>query len=106
MNKMEELFAKKKLTDEQARLWRKDRPAEELYDLNKDPHELHNLADAPNYQEQLMKMRTQLNEWIKKTDNKGKYPEDEPNLRHTYERWGDAKCINPEYDRFRPQKER
>ena len=36
------------------------------------------------------------------TDDKGQYPEDEANLRYTYERWGDEKCINPEYDRFRP----
>jgi hypothetical protein len=63
--------------------------------LNKEPHELHNLADAPNYQEQLMKMRTQLNEWIKKTDDKGQYPEGEPNLRHIHEKWGYTKCINP-----------
>ncbi len=106
MNRMEELLAQGKLTDEQARFWRDDRPAEELYDLNKDPHELHNLADDPNYQQQLLRMRTQLNEWTKKTDDKGQYPEDEPNLRHTYKMWGDAKCINPEYDRFRPQKQR
>ncbi len=104
MNRMEELFAKGKLTDEQARFWEENRPAEELYDLNKDPHELYNLADDPSYQRQLLQMRAQLNEWIKETDDKGQYPEDEPNLRHTYEMWGDAKCINPEYDRFRPQK--
>ena len=28
--------------------------------------------------------------------------EDVPNLRFTYERWGNKKCFNPEYDRFRP----
>ena len=63
-------------------------------------------SDEPNYQQQLLQVRTQLNEWIKKTDDKGQYPEDEPNLRHTYKIWGDATCINPDYERFRPQKKR
>ena len=106
MTRMEALFTKGALTDEQARFWGKERPAEELYDLNKDPHELHNLADDPASQQQLLRMRNQLNEWIKKSGDKGQYPEDEPNLRHTYKIWGDAKCINPEYDRFRSKQER
>jgi len=101
MNRMQELFTKGKLTEEQARFWGKDRPAEELYDLNKDPHELRNLADSPKYRQQLQQLRAQLDEWIKKTNDKGQYPEDEPNLRHTYKIWGDARCVNPEYDRFR-----
>jgi arylsulfatase A-like enzyme len=105
MKRMEELFKEKKLTDEQAGFWGKDRPAEELYNLNNDPHEVNNLVGDPDYEQQLLKMRTQLNEWIKETDDKGQYPEDEPNLRHTYEKFGDAKCINPEYNRFRPKKE-
>ena len=50
---------------------------------------------------QLLELREKLEDWEKETDDKGQYPEDEPNLRFTYERWGDAKCINPEYDRFR-----
>jgi N-sulfoglucosamine sulfohydrolase len=105
MDRMCELLACGELTEEQARFWRKHRPAEELYDLNTDPHELHTLVDDPGYQQQLLDMRAQLERWVKETDDKGQYPEDEPNLRYTYEKWGDAKCINPEYDRFRFQEQ-
>ncbi len=102
MVRMDDLFAQGKLSDVQARFWSNYRPAEELYDLNTDPHEINNLAHDRSYRQQLLKMRAQLNQWCKETDDKGQYPEDEPNLRHTYEIWGDAKCINPEYDGFRP----
>ena len=103
MVRMDELFIQGRLSDVQARFWSNYRPAEELYDLNTDPHEISNLAHDLSFRPQLLKMRAQLNQWIKETDDKGQYPEDEPNLRRTYEIWGDVKCINPEYNRFRPQ---
>lgn len=40
------------------------RPAEELYDLNADPHELHNLAAVPEHAERLANMRVELREWM------------------------------------------
>lgn len=39
--------------------------AEALYDLGTDPHETYNLADDPQYEEQLIKMRTRLTERLK-----------------------------------------
>ena len=36
------------------------RPIDELYDIQSDPHELHNLATDPSYQEVLMKMQNHL----------------------------------------------
>lgn len=101
MVRMDELFAKGQLNDVQSRFWSNYRPAEELYDLNRDPHEINNLALDPGHRKQLEKLRAQLDLWIQDTDDQGQYPEDEPNLRFTYERWGDDKCINPEYDQFR-----
>lgn len=103
MNRMEELFAAGKLSDKEARFWSNYRPAEELYDLNNDPHELVNLAHTPERHDRLLEMRARLDRWIEETDDQGQYPEDTPNLRFTYQRWGDAKCINPEYDQFRKQ---
>ena len=76
------------------------RPAEELYDLTKDPHQIHNLANDPKYADALKQHRQLLNDWIKKTDDKGQYPESEKNLRAIYKRWG-KRCVNPEFDVFK-----
>jgi len=43
------------------------RPAEELYDLAKDPHQLVNVADQPEYKAAKKKMRGALNRWMKDT---------------------------------------
>lgn len=67
--------------------WLSDkRPAEEIYDLKDDPYETHNLAESPEYKDQLVKMREILNNWIKETDDKGQYPESEEELAVVYER--------------------
>jgi len=41
------------------------RPSEELYHIVSDPDERHNLAEDPRQAEQLKKMRTRLNRWLK-----------------------------------------
>ena len=53
------------------------KPVEELYDLEKDPHELHNLADSPNHQEILTRMRKAHLEWVLETKDLGLMPEPE-----------------------------
>jgi arylsulfatase A-like enzyme len=40
------------------------RPAEELYDLDADPHEQHNLAAIPQHAETLWRLRAELDGWI------------------------------------------
>jgi len=104
MNRFTQMFKDGEMTKDQARFFAKHRPEEELYNLAKDPFELNNLATVPARQTKLKELRTILNDWVKKTDDKGQYPEDQPNLRFTYNIWGDAKCINPEYDKFRSEK--
>src|SRR5262249_2877730 len=42
-------------------------PAEELYDCEKDPHELTNVADKPEYGEAKAKMRALLDKWMQET---------------------------------------
>lgn len=42
------------------------RPAEELYDLRKDPHEQHNLAEDPAHAKVLAGLRKRLAEWCKR----------------------------------------
>ena len=39
------------------------RPAEELFDLEKDPEEVNNLADDPKHQQLLLQMRSKLERW-------------------------------------------
>jgi arylsulfatase A-like enzyme len=69
-----EMYERGELTPAQA-LPYGPRPAEELYDLQEDPHELVNLADDPDNQEILKEMRQLVEEWIEETDDKGQYPE-------------------------------
>jgi N-sulfoglucosamine sulfohydrolase len=48
-------------------------PPEELYDLEKDPHEIHNLATSnnPDHQAALQHLRTVLEKWITDTKDQG-----------------------------------
>lgn len=74
------------------------RPAEELYDLQADPHEVTNLANEPSHAAAIAKHRRLLADWIERTGDRGQQPESDTGLRCVITRWGD-KCINPEYDR-------
>ncbi len=64
-----------KLNEAQSLLFRETRPPEELYDVKADPHEIHNLADDPKYADKLAELRGRLDEWMVKTDDKGREPE-------------------------------
>ena len=80
------------------------KPEEELYDLSNDPHEIHNLAKDARFQSELKKHRAILANWISATGDKGQEIESDAGLLATLKRWGE-KCVNPEYDRVRPQYE-
>ncbi len=66
-----------KLNKIQRRLLAPTRPAEELYDLKQDPHEINNLADDPDHHSTLAEMRKRLEQWMIATDDKGRDPETE-----------------------------
>ncbi|MFR9581456.1 MAG: sulfatase [Rikenellaceae bacterium] len=74
-----------------------ERPAEELYDIVNDPHEIHNLAKDPAYAAKLEQMRNRLDTWVKETDDQGQYPESKEQLTVIKERWGE-RAVNKEYD--------
>jgi len=95
-----ELMASGDLTEEQLVFFGPTKPAEELYDLENDPHEIHNLATDPKHFAELDRHRRLLDGWIEKTGDQGQQPESDLGLRCVLKRWGD-KCVNPEYDRVR-----
>jgi arylsulfatase A-like enzyme len=94
------LMAEGKMNEVQNVFFSDKRPAEELYDLENDPHEIHNLATDPKYIAELYRHRKLLAGWIKETGDKGQVPESDLGLLCTLKRWGE-KCINPEYDKVK-----
>ena len=68
--------------------------------MDKDPHQIHNLADDPAYADELKGHRKILREWMQQTDDQGQYAEADVHLRAILKRRGDN-CVDPEYDRVR-----
>ena len=64
-----------RLNEVQARLLAPQRAPEELYDLQKDPFELNNLASSADHQQTLKVMRHTLHDWEVKTGDQGRNPE-------------------------------
>ncbi|BCX47977.1 sulfatase [Haloferula helveola] len=55
----------------------RSKPAEELYDLEKDPHEINNLAMDPGYGEIRKRMLSAMTAWQEKVGDMGLMPESE-----------------------------
>lgn len=73
MDLMQEILRLKeagKLDSVQGR-WFAAKPVEELYNIQQDPNELHNLAGNPAYQEDLERMRQAQNDWVIAIRDKG-----------------------------------
>lgn len=66
-----------KLTPEQALWFRPNKPAEELFDVLNDPHELNNLAKNPKYDKKLQELRTKCQRWVTSFEDTGLIPETE-----------------------------
>jgi arylsulfatase A-like enzyme len=71
-NLIKELAAQGKLTPPQAVLAAPTMPAEELYDLATDPHEINNLANSPDHGQILARMRAALERWIDESNDQGR----------------------------------
>jgi arylsulfatase A-like enzyme len=70
-NLVKELNNTGKLTSIQAVLCQPTMPAEELYDLDEDPQQVHNLALSADHKAIMERLREALNDWIKKTGDQG-----------------------------------
>ncbi len=75
MQEMRRLNAEDKLVGPQKLYFRQVKPAEELYDTQTDPEELHNLADDPKYAEKLAELRAELERWRNDVGDVGLIPE-------------------------------
>jgi arylsulfatase A-like enzyme len=73
-NLLQELNTAGKLTPPQSVLCQPTMPAEELYDLQADPWQLHNLATSgqPEHQAALLRLRATLDQWIVATGDCGR----------------------------------
>lgn len=70
----QQLFEEGKLNEEQAQFF-KARSPEALYDIEKDPHELHNLLADPSYKSILEELRSNLQKQVKSMPDLSFYPE-------------------------------
>ncbi len=76
MEELWSLYCENKLKGNELLLFKK-KDTEELYDTVNDPWETNNLAGDPAYKKQLNKMRTALDEWMKKINDMGRIQETE-----------------------------
>ncbi len=63
------------LDDAQSLMFRTNRPVEELYDTETDPHEIHNLAGEAAFAGVLDRMRGALDEWVDRVGDMGRVSE-------------------------------
>ncbi|MEX2369884.1 MAG: sulfatase-like hydrolase/transferase, partial [Bacteroidales bacterium] len=60
------------------KLWMADnRPVEELYDCEKDPHNIHNLAGDPAFKHIVQEMRVTMDNYMDEINDMGNIPEDQ-----------------------------
>jgi N-sulfoglucosamine sulfohydrolase len=74
MRSWEEEFKAGRLNEVQSRFW-KPKPAEELYDVEADPDNINNLADQPQYETVLRRMREANHDWTVNSKDIGFIPE-------------------------------
>lgn len=83
-----------------AKIYFGERPAEELYDVEKDPAQVHNLIDDPQYAGEVARHRKLLDAWIAKGDmGAGLESELELKINGEGTKWGEG--VNVEYEAIR-----
>ncbi len=77
MKEMLELHEKGELNEYQDDWFKPTKPLEELYDVENDPDELHNLASDPAYKEKLEELRKAFRTWMNEVGDLSYMPEKE-----------------------------
>ena len=75
MQEWRRLAAEGKLNAAQSLFMAPQKPREELYDCDADPHEINNLAADPKYADELNRLRTAHEQWIDDVRDTGFLPE-------------------------------
>ncbi len=75
LRNMRELYAAGELPANCMPFFAARKPAEQLYDMHKDPFNLHDLASDPAMAKVLEQMRGYLDEWLSHYPDMGRYPE-------------------------------
>lgn len=88
------LYNEGKLTPAQSVLMAPSRPAEELFNVKADPHQINNLATDPKYTDVLEEMRKTLGTWIIESGDMGQVEETTTEIAAVVARWGDL-CVDP-----------
>ncbi len=63
------LYSQRMVRDDRYKYVYNTPDVDELYDLERDPHELHNLVDHPAYEEPRRRLRNELARWMDETDD-------------------------------------
>ncbi len=85
-----------KLTGAPAIFMAKQKPTEELYDCQSDPYNIRNLADSPQHQEVLQRMRKAHEQWVMEIVDLGFLPEADLRSRFGQQPPYDAVRVKPD----------
>ena len=97
---LRELYATGKLSPKLTEIYFGERPAEEFYDVQSDPSQVHNLVNDPAFADEVARHRELLEQWIAKGDfGEGEESEGELAFQAQDHKWGRA--VNPEYESVR-----
>jgi arylsulfatase A-like enzyme len=77
LSEMYRAFLNDELEGPENLLFADRRPPEELYDIEADPHEIHNLAEDPRYRSDKERLRGALEEWMRYTADLGEESEEQ-----------------------------